>query len=339
MTAGQEGPAGAPARLNLRSPFPYRCNRLADQARQHLADWVTGHGLIQGPAARARFERADFGWFAAVVYPDASECRLNLVADWFAWLFLVDDQLDDGSAGRDAATAASALRDLEAVMRGDRAHHGFPAAVALADLWHRTLPAASPGWERRFMEHLAECVRTAVRWEAANRLQGIVPDIATYIEKRRHTGAIYVCMDLIEVACGIALPGAVLASRNFTDALDAACNVVCWTNDVYSLEKERSLGEVHNLVFLVQHHHKLPDADALRTVCELINRETSRYLELEKAVLAAAGSRYPALHRYTAGMRSWMRGNHDWSSQTLRYHDVQRPEEYVEDLLRGQAPV
>jgi Terpene synthase family 2, C-terminal metal binding len=161
-----------------------------------------------------------------------------------------------------------------------------------------------------------------------------VPDVATYIEKRRHTGAIYVCMDLIEVAEGMTLPDEVFASGDFADALDAACNVVCWTNDAYSLEKERSLGEVHNLVFLMQYHENLSDAAALRAACELIDSETDRYLELEKRVLPVTGSRYPALHRYAAGMRSWMRGNHDWSSRTLRYTDIRPPEDYVEHLLR-----
>ncbi len=51
-------------------------------------------------SARERFEQADFGAFVGMVYPTADSENLDLVADWFVWLFLVDDQLDDGHLGR-----------------------------------------------------------------------------------------------------------------------------------------------------------------------------------------------------------------------------------------------
>src|SRR5262249_35048966 len=126
---------------------------------------------------------------------------------------------------------------------------GVPTAISsLAELWARTAADASAAWRRRFTGHLAECLGTAGVGEVGNRVQGIVPDEDTYIEKRRHTGAIYVCMDLIDIVERIDVPVSVYESPEFTAVLDAACNVVVWTNDVYSLQKERSVGEVHNLV-------------------------------------------------------------------------------------------
>ena len=40
--------------------------------------------------------QGDFGYFAAVSLPDASPVKLRTVIDWFNWLFVFDDQLDDG---------------------------------------------------------------------------------------------------------------------------------------------------------------------------------------------------------------------------------------------------
>jgi hypothetical protein len=44
---------------------------------------------------------------------------------------------------------------------------------------------------------------------------------------------------------------------------------------------------------------------------------------------------------YLAGMRSWMRGNLDWSASTRRYRDAVRnygdPAEYLETVLVDRA--
>lgn len=329
--------------LVLRCPFPHRVNPHVDRARTHVTRWVRRVGLVQRAYPRKRFERADFAWFAAVVHPTADASQLNLMADWFAWLFLVDDQLDDGRLGRSPGRAAEITRQMRSVLESDSRHLGVgpdvPTAVSsLADLWQRTAPHATPEWRQRFVAHLAECLRTAAVWEAGNRVGRIIPSEETYIVNRRHTGAIYVCMDLIEVVERISVPESLYRSTLFTSALDAACNVVCWTNDVYSLAKERARGEVHNLVFLVQHHRGLDQQTALARVRAAIEYETERFLKAEAELLAAHPDQARLFVPCLNGMRTWMRGNLDWSRRTQRYHPLsgsveERPEEYLEARL------
>ncbi|MDW6059666.1 terpene cyclase [Streptomyces sp. FXJ1.4098] len=332
MTTAPTGPA-EPADTTpadqipeLYCPFPHQVNRRAEQARRQLSEWVRTVGLIQRESARRRFEHADFGWFASVVYPTADEERILLMADWFAWLFLVDDQLDDGDFGRDPQHAGQVVAGMRAVL--ESADHGAAAArrtdlptsvSSLADLWRRTATGMTAAWRRRFVRHLEDCLTAAAVWEAGNRVRGIVPEEDDYIENRRHTGAIYVCMDLIDVVERLDVPVDLYESEEFRDALDAACNVVCWTNDIYSLEKERSLGEVHNLVYVVQHHRELDQERAMAHVCAATSDETRRYLALEKRLLARHPDRLDLLTPYLAGMRTWIRGNLDWSSRTKRY--------------------
>ncbi|WP_369172886.1 terpene cyclase [Streptomyces sp. R28] len=326
-------------------PFPHRVNPHAEQARRHLSHWVGTVGLIQRESARRRFEHADFGWFASVVYPTADEDRIALMADWFAWLFLVDDQLDDGDFGRDTEHAARVVAGMRAVL--ESADHGaaaarrtdLPTAVSsLADLWRRTAPGMPAPWRHRFVRHLEECLTAAAVWEAGNRVRGVVPEEDDYIANRRHTGAIYVCMDLVEVVERLEVPVGVYDSEEFQEALDAACNVVCWTNDIYSLEKERSLGEVHNLVYVVLHHRGLDGRRAMSHVCEVTSAETRRFLALEERLLRRHPEHSGVLVPYVRGMRTWIRGNLDWSSRTKRYRaqpgaSVPQPASYLEQDL------
>ncbi|GIE95445.1 terpene synthase family protein [Paractinoplanes rishiriensis] len=323
--------------LDIDCPFPGAVNPHVSFAREHLASWVRNLGLVRETPALRRFDRADFAWFAAVVHPSADARRCALVAQWFAWLFLIDDQLDDGVFGTDLTAGRKMRQEMSAVLRG--AEPDSPALVALADLWTRTSAGTSAAWRARFAGHLDECLRQATEWEAANRVRQVVPDERTYIRNRRHTGAIYVCMDLIEIVEGVELAPEVVASADFAAALDAACNVVCWTNDFYSLEKERAHGEVHNLVYLVEHHRRWPSSAARQHVRAETAAETARYVRHERELLHRRPAHAAVLTRVTAGMRSWITGNNLWSRRTHRYtaEALRSPENYLEATLLGNG--
>ncbi|MEU5560386.1 terpene cyclase [Streptomyces globisporus] len=329
-------------------PFPQRTNPHVGHTRGHLDAWTRRTGLVHRESARNRFEQADFGAFVGMVYPTADEEHLDLVADWFVWLFLVDDQLDDGHLGRSPDRVRSVVERMRAVVDGSAPEplpgEEVPAAVtALADLWKRTTPNAAPHWRTRFAWHLVTYLTTATTWEAGNRAEDVVPSEETYIAKRRHTGAIHVCMDLIEIVADIEAPESLHNDPRFITALEAACNHVCWANDVYSFEKEQVLGEIHNLVHLVRHHRGLGEQQALDHVAERLAMETERFLTAEDELLELYPELSGLLVPYLDGMRSWMRGNLDWSRQTPRYNpaDVgqyEEPEEYLEETVLGVPP-
>ncbi|TDC01148.1 terpene cyclase [Nonomuraea longispora] len=329
------------------SLFPCEVNAHVEHAREHLRAWVHHTGLVHKESSKERFDRADFGWFAAMVYPTADAARLALLADWFGWLFLVDDQLDDGEVGRRPEQMMEVFTEIHAVMTSPdlgqaiARRPGVPVVVSsLADLWRRTADGASPRWQRRFAEHLVDCLTTAATWEAGNRVTGTVPDEATYIINRRHIGAIYVCMDLIEIVAELDVPTEIYDSPQFIATLDAACNVVCWTNDVYSLEKERARGEVHNLVYITEQRQGLSQEEAMARVCTAISAETELFLTKEQELLRAFDRHSATLSPYLAGMRTWISGNLAWSRRTERYRSSDHADgtplrDYLEPELMG----
>ncbi|WP_436493813.1 terpene synthase family protein [Actinokineospora sp. HUAS TT18] len=285
-----------------------------------LDQWVAEQGLVVRPKSRERFAQADFGWFAAVTYPTADAETLALVADWFAWLFLLDDQLDDGGLGSDPVRTGEFMAEMFGVLTGLPAATGAPTIItALSDLWDRSAGTASATWRRRFVDHVI-AGGLAARWEADNRAAGVVPSVESYVDKRPHTGAVYVCMDLIELAERIDVPAEVYDSEPFADALRAACDVVGWVNDLYSVDKETALGEYHNLVSVTAHSAGVSMVEASAVAADLISERVLDFLRLERAAEAA----WPRadVRAYLDGMRSWMRGNLDWSATTRRYRDV-----------------
>lgn len=80
-------------------PFTARVNPDLEAAREHTRAWARGVGVGlfdrdgSGSVAWSEeiFDRADFAHFTALAYPDAPAPELDLVTDWHAWIWFVDD--------------------------------------------------------------------------------------------------------------------------------------------------------------------------------------------------------------------------------------------------------
>ncbi len=327
-------------------PFPPEINPHVAVAQQHVLEWVECFGLIQKESARQRFLRADFGQFAACTHPSIDIDDLALVSDWCAWLFLVDDQFDDGTLGTHLDKAREVTKAFLAVLSSERnnSHQSLDssdghsaAVVALADLWQRTRPYGQSGWSLRFYHHVADCFAGA-QWEAQNRIQGTIPDVNEYIEKRRDTGAVYICLDLIDITKRINLPREIYEHATFQTLLDTASNVICWCNDIFSLEKEIKRGEYHNLVLVVRHADQSSLQEALDKVNDMVTEEMQQFLAAEQQIQGLFPEHIEDIQTYIDDLKSWIRGNIDWSSKTLRYSWIEEASsresiEYIERIV------
>ena len=333
--------------LDVFSEFSPRCNQRIDAVRRQLDGWLEEHGLVQGETARGRIARADLGQFAALTYPTAEEDTLCLAADWFAWLILLDDHLDDGRLGLDTDRVAGLVEGIMAILGlagdispGSLPPRGDPAILAaFAELAMRTFSLGTERWSHRFVEHIADSGRAAF-WEAENRIHGIIPDERTYIANRRHTGAVLVCLDLIEILDQIQLPDTLYFSARVQRCLLAAADVICWTNDLYSLEKEAALGEHHNLVLVIEHADGLGRGEAVRRTIQKIAERIAVFKTAEGIAIETFPEHDEILEKYFAGLRAWMRGNLDWSAGTARFRAMgdARSEtgDYLEEEIIGE---
>jgi hypothetical protein len=333
--------------LDIFSDFPRSLNERVEAARRQLDGWLGEHGLIKGETAWRRIARADLSQFAALTFPNAEEHTLCLAVDWFAWLILLDDHLDDGELGLDTDRVGGLVQGIMEILGqvgknspGSMRSRGDPAILAaFAELSERTYSLATERWYHRFVEHVANSGRAAF-WEAENRIRGIIPDERTYITNRRHTGAVLVCLDLIEIMDHIDLPNPLYFGVPVQRCLLAACDVICWTNDLYSLEKEAALGEHHNLVSIIEHADGLPRGEAISRTVQKIADRIAVYKTAERAAIDDFREHNDALIKYFAGLRAWMRGNLEWSATTARFHPAEdmrsKSGDYLEEDVIGE---
>lgn len=318
---------------DLYCPFPPAVNPARDAAQIHTEGWAAHHGLIQGELARRRFRAARYGWLAARAYPYVALAELEIVTDWNVWLFMLDDQCDESGAGRQPERLRPILDRFLAVLADPGAVvPDGPLSTSLAELWERMRGAAAPGWDTRFVASAADYF-DACLWEAANRAAGRVPSVADYVHYRPATGGLLTDVDLIEVAEHLFLPDEVRL-RPDVQALVSMCNnVVCWSNDIISLPKETRRGDVHNLVLALKAAHDLSLQEAVDAAAAMHDREAARFLEVEAALPSFGKEVDAALSRYVGVLRSWMRGNLDWSFESGRYY----PSKVLQLSIEGEA--
>lgn len=327
-------------------PFTTSVNRHVETAHKHTLDWAMHFRLIQkDTAAMRRFLGSRFAWLTARVYPLAGPEELKLLNDWAVWLLLFDDQFDEGPIRGQPAHIRSLLDGYREVFT-QRAGTALqiPAVEALDDLVQRTFAQMPGDWRARFTRHFNSYFDTFI-WSVNNCMLGIIPEIDVYIEQRRHSGGMAIAIDLIDLAEHIRLPASLIASPAFDVLTRLTNDVVCWSNDLISLEREKAWGQVNNLVLVIQHAESLPLQEAIDKAGALVSSAVQVFQQTERALPPSAPELEEAIRKYLTALKSWMRGNLDWSAQTHRYAHVEPAEparavrSYLEPLVAASTPL
>jgi 5-epi-alpha-selinene synthase len=301
----------------LYCPFPSAVNPHAEAAEQHSLRWAQLFGIVT-PAACQRLRASNFGALAARTYPAAPREELLIVSDWLVWVFLKDDQ---ELSCRPEELAAIHARFL-AILEGDYPTGQDASFIhALADIRQRMRRLVTPSQMRFFVQTVREYLAGVV-WESANRNMGTPPDVATFIHQRQYVSGVYPMLAFIELCEQIELPP-ILRGASVVRRLNRLTNnVISWCNDIFSLEKELRHGEMLNLAIALRAEYGLTLQAAVARAAEMHDAEARAFLELESRLPSFGAQADEMLDRYIAGLRSWMRGNYDWSQMTARYRPL-----------------
>jgi 5-epi-alpha-selinene synthase len=312
-----------PVLPRLRCPFPPAINRHADTIHENTVEWLLRFRVFEGEVAYRKFYATNIGRLAARFHPNASLEILQLVSDWYAWMFFRDDQRDESELGKDPIKlAAMNARFLEILKGAEPATEEDSLAHALWDLRQRLRVRSPTGtWTRRFIRSVRDHFDSTV-WEAANRLEGLTPDIRTYVRMRPITGGLFVDTEFIEIAEQTHLPSEVRQHRDVKLLMQASNNVVCWANDIISLEKEVQRGDVHNLVLVLQQKLDLSLQEAIDRAAEMYNAEIQTFVKLEPHLPSFGKPVDANLRTFVSVLRTRMRGNLDWSLESGRYQSA-----------------
>ncbi|WP_233580670.1 terpene synthase family protein [Streptomyces triticirhizae] len=313
-------------------PHPARLNPHLEQARSHATAWARRMGMLEGSGIWTERDLADhdYALLCAYTHPDADAERLNVVTDWYVWVFFFDDHfLETFKRSQDRAGGKAYLDRLPAFMPLDDAPTPAPSnpvEAGLADLWARTTPAMSAAWRARFAESTEHLLNESL-WELSNINAGRVPNPVEYIEMRRKVGGAPWSAGLVEYAAGAEVPARVAASRPLRVLRDTFSDGVHLRNDLFSYQREtEEEGELSNGVLVWETFLGCTTQQAADAVNDLL---TSRLQQFEHTTLtelptlAAESGLDPAeqlaLLAYVKGLQDWQSGGHEWHLRSSRY--------------------
>ncbi|MER5862844.1 germacradienol/geosmin synthase [Kitasatospora sp. NPDC002040] len=320
-------------------PYAARLNPHVARAHRHTIAWARQMGMLDTPAlpggpsvwTEADLVAHDYAAMCAYTHPDCDGPELDLITDWYVWVFFFDDHfLEAFKRNRDVPGATAYLKRLRAFMPQDpRQRMPEPAngvERGLADLWPRTVPAMTADWLGRFRESTRHLLDESM-WELMNIDEGRVSNPIEYIEMRRKVGGAPWSANLVEHAVRAEVPAAIARSRPMEVLRDTFADAVHLRNDLFSYQREvQQEGELSNCVLVTERFLNVPTQRAAQVTGDLLTSrlrqfehtavyDLPRLFDLRQLPLEARG----ATLAYTKGLVDWQSGGHAWHMRSSRY--------------------
>lgn len=309
----------------LYCPFPSRINSHVIAADDHTVRWIRRFRLLQSEEQIRLYRDQGYAYMVARMFPNADLETLCAYSDLNTLLFLVDDFLDQNDAmvsgGHDSGSVEKFSQIFVAILNDPAVGHGShePVFAALADLWERILKLGTPQWIEKYKKSLWRIFHAAL-WQHKNIEAGIWPALEDYMSRRQYIGAANVATDCIEMIDRITLPETAWQHPVLVELTEICRNTVCWANDLFSLAKEREMGEYHNLVTILAHEKRLSMPRAIARTIGIHDQQVRRFIRLTATLPDFEEKTNLEIIRYVEGLRAIMRANIDWSNhETSRY--------------------
>ncbi|WP_424187372.1 terpene synthase family protein [Actinokineospora sp. G85] len=317
-------------------PYPARLNPNLEGARAHSKAWAYEMDMIDVPQNGTviwdehDLDSHDYALLCAYTHPDCDGPELNLITDWYVWVFYFDDHfLELYKRTHDWDNARAYLDRLRLFMPVEgpiTEQPTNPVEAGLADLWARTVPAMTADWRRRFVDSTKALLDESL-WELANINKGRLSNPIEYIEMRRKVGGAPWSANLVEHAAKAEVPAVIAASRPMHVLRDTFSDAVHLRNDLFSYEREvHDEGELSNGVLVFEKFLDIGTQEAAEAVNDLL---TSRLHQFEHTTLTELEPLFDEhavdpegrlkVLAYVKGLQDWQSGGHEWHMRSSRY--------------------
>jgi hypothetical protein len=143
-----------------------------------------------------------------------------------------------------------------------------------------------------------------------------MPTIDQYSIARIRNGSVEFCLMTLNIAGGYELPADEMASDGARAVTEMACLVIGLDNDIISYHKERERADDRlNIIDVIAFERQASVEEAVAAAASFRDEILMAYLDLARVVSSGSS----AMARYVGGLNGWIRGNLDWSLNTVRY--------------------
>ncbi|MEH1953066.1 terpene synthase family protein [Nostoc sp.] len=311
---------------DLYCPFSSHINKYVDVLEEYALEWVLRFNLLANELSYQRFCKAKFFLLAAATYPSCQLEELKIANDLLSWLFIWDDQCDLSDLGKQPELLKGFHNRFLEILNGEElTNQDVPLAHALSNLRYRILERGNTKWFSHFLRSFKGYFQGCVE-EATNRIQGVIPDLDTYMAIRMLAGGVEPVIELIEFCDHLIIPDFVREHDIVKELKLMAIKVLCWGNDIFSALREMEDGDVHNLVLVLYYQQNLPLVQAIQRATEIHDQDMLTMMKLEASIPNFGEEEDAELAKYISGLHSWISANLAWCAQSTRYQTAEKLE-------------
>ena len=311
----------------LYCPFQLAMHPLAKEIEQHTNQWILDFKLVNTLESYYKYKQSRFPTFISRTFPDGEFENLCSFSDFFTLLFLVDDKFDEEDSIKDNNSFADFENKFLEILTQNSSYsiEENNLFAALTDIWGRIRLRSTPAWQQKFVQ----CVRRmfeALYWQFKNILMGINPSFDEYVRIRQYLGAAHLSTDLLEFTGKIRLPEEVYQSPGVNKLTELCRNIICFSNDLFSLGKEidesQNAGE-YNLVSIIRRKYDSSMEDAIRRTADFHDHLVREFIEMSGEVYLFDNPTNEMLEKYVTALERQMSANIEWSTkETSRYPHI-----------------
>ncbi|SFU01895.1 Terpene synthase family, metal binding domain [Algoriphagus locisalis] len=222
-----------PVSINTATPF----------LEPEICSWMWESGLVSSEPRLERMQDQKIIWFAGYLFPEMDAGKLDLITRFFCCLFILDDLLDEvGTDESMLLLEALANTTTTSALRTSGIVKALIDQLGLLMLSISRL--GSEHWKAGFYASWSDYLE-AQQWEVQNRIAGHAPALAEYKEMRLFSSGVYLALHLLKMGwTNLDCPVSWIEQK--------VGRIICLSNDLRSVEKERKDQDFHNELLLLQ---------------------------------------------------------------------------------------
>lgn len=281
--------------------FPVAINIYSNQISMEVSKWAWDLGLFSSIEEYKSYKKQGINFFAPYLFPQLSLEDLRRTMKFFLCLFLLDDHLEqiDPDEG---------INWINGLSNKENEMNLNPLLIQIQVLTIEMMKVSSDqkwknGWMENWNYHLE-----GLLWEINNKSKGRIPELRDYQIQRPFASGVFLAIHLLRM-------------ETFEDSLKVrrlewdVSRLIVLSNDLGSSDKERSLGDFHNELLLLERivgpiQAKVRMKNEIKRLCtQIIQVGTRIKKESEK------------MEPWLGSMMLLVGGCHYWSQYTTRYFE------------------
>ncbi|WP_215222695.1 terpene synthase family protein [Echinicola shivajiensis] len=290
-------------------------------ADQLCREWAATHIFFLNDEERKKTHDQQLNKFAARLFPNADKQEMLQISKLFLVLFCLDDRADQLKGQTRIKFWKELIKKYDHIHRGIHAYYNDAIGKLFWEIhwgWFRDR-ARKIGLGIQLSQFIRKFLKAGL-WEAKNLQKNKPPTIIKYVHQLKHCSGAGIAIELLGYLQSNKLSPQVFHHPKLEPLYQTITEIICFTNDLSSYEKEKRDGDLHNLVLLKEMQYHIPLEESIKRIKERLDFLQQIYVNQHRIFPLMGNTHLQEKIRLIKAIYAMLQGMEIWvSKDTRRY--------------------